>query len=626
MKKNYLVQLCLTVLLCFVSGNMYAQGGNIYLGYAKPTDQIWPYDGFSFEADARVGVAMKLTRDMMGEFIGGNMTEVMVGWDSEEVNGDIELFVRRSFDGENLAGAKATLTFGWNSVELEQPLALPDCDELYIGYYVNLKKGVCAIPKLYPYGQPGSCYLWDDTSVDKDGKELWYDMGSEGGPTMAIIGVVNDSEGKYGNRIALSTSKFDGIGVKGELLNTMVRMRNDGTNNVESIEVSAKCGDEVWSQEVPFGQAIQPTQQARVYLPFKALGTGEHKFWISKVNGVAKETADTLTNNVIAVPADVADKYNMRGLLEFWTSENSYMHVTYFEEYAKPYLTKLADQITLVNQHIDDQFMVSNDKDDDEALRLYLDFVNDDLYQVSIPAMSFNRAQYAMEQVGAPGMVHFPTPFEQYAEMLFPELLKTPTFASVNATTVLNDDKSELKIKVNGDVAEGVLPEGEALNLTVYLMEYDVESDSQTFWDDKQGEEFKGTYTHSNVIRLNLTPLYGEQLKNAAGAYEWETTVPVANFADIWNVNNLGVVAFLNRDNGRTTIERQVINSCETRLSSGPNTGIDSAEVDNDVTGMTPTAIYNAAGVRVNKVTEKGVYLMKYNKNGKQIVKKVMVK
>lgn len=624
MKKNYLVQLCLMAVLCLTSSTMYAQGSRIYLGYAKPTDQIWPYDGFSFQEDARVGVAIKITRDMMREFVGGNLAEVLVGWDSEEVNGNIDLFVRRSFDGENLAEGKATLTFGWNSVELDEPLTLPDCDELYIGYYVNLKKGVCSIPFLYPYNQPGSCYLWDEKNVDKDGKEIWED-GSEGGPTMAIIGVINDSEGKFGNRIVFTQSKFDGLGVKGELLNTMVRMRNVGSNNVESIEVSAKCGDEVWSQEVNMQRVIEPTQDLRVYLPFKALGTGENKFWISKVNGVAKETADTLTHSLIAVPADVAERYTMRNLVEFWTSENSYQHVTYFEDYAKEYLTKYADKITLINQHTDDQFMVSNDKDDDEALRLYLDFMNNDYARVSIPAFTFNRAQYAMEQVGKPGTVHFPTPYPQYGDPLFGELVKTPTFASVNATTELSEDSKELKIKVNGDVAEGVMPTGEPLFLTVYLMEYDVESDSQTFWDDKQGSDYKDKYTHCNVIRLNLTPLYGEQLKNASGAYNWETTVPVGDFADIWNVKNLGVVAFLNRGSENPNINRQVINSCETRLF--PLSGIDAVTADNDdVTGLTPAAVYNAAGVRLDKVAGKGVYLMEYHKNGKRIVKKVMVK
>ena len=623
MKKNYLVQLCLMAVLCLISGTMYAQGGRIYLGYAKPTDQIWPYDGFSFQEDARVGVAIKLTRDMMGEFVGGTLAEVLVGWDSEEVNGSIDLFVRRSFDGENLAEGKATLTFGWNSVELDEPLTLPDCDELYIGYYVNAKKGVCCIPFIYPYNQPGSCYLWDEASVDKDGKEVWYD-GSEGGPTMAIIGVINDNEGKFGNRFVFTKSKFDGLGVKGELLNTMVRMRNVGSNNIESIEVSAKCGDEVWSREVAMQKAIEPMQESRIYLPFKALGTGENKFWVSKVNGVAKETADTLTHDLIAVPADVADKYTMRNLVEFWTSENSYYHVTYYEEYAKEYLTKYADKITFINQHTDDQFMVTGDKDDDEALRMYLDFVNNDLKSVSIPAFTFNRAQYALEQVGTPGTVHFPTPYPQYGDPLFGELVKTPTFASVNATTELSADSKELKIKVNGDVAEGVMQAGEPLFLTVYLMEYDVESDSQTFWDDKQGSDYKGKYTHCNVIRLNLTPLYGEQLKNASGAYNWETTVPVSDFADIWNVKNLGVVAFLNRGSENPNINRQVINSCETRLF--PTSGIDTVTADDDVTGLTPAAVYNAAGVRLDKVAGKGVYLMEYHKNGKRIVKKVMVK
>lgn len=100
--------------------------------------------------------------------------------------------------------------------------------------------------------------------------------------------------------------------------------------------------------------------------------------------------------------------------------------------------------------------------------------------------------------------------------------------------------------------------------------------------------------------------------------------MPVSDFADIWNVKNLGVVAFLNRGSENPNINRQVINSCETRLF--PSSGIDTVTADDDVTGLTPAAVYNAAGVRLDKVAGKGVYLMEYHKNGKRIVKKVMVK
>ena len=52
-----------------------ATEGKIYLGHCKYSDYIYPWDGLSQSVDCRVGVAVKLTRDMFKDYIGGEERE-----------------------------------------------------------------------------------------------------------------------------------------------------------------------------------------------------------------------------------------------------------------------------------------------------------------------------------------------------------------------------------------------------------------------------------------------------------------------------------------------------------------------------------------------------------------------
>ena len=93
------------------------------MGYAKYDDQIWEYDGLSLQFDAKVGCAIRLTKDMLTPYVGGTITGMRVGWDTSTRTGTYEGFVREDFNSENLTTGKATVKYsysdtnpGWNEM------------------------------------------------------------------------------------------------------------------------------------------------------------------------------------------------------------------------------------------------------------------------------------------------------------------------------------------------------------------------------------------------------------------------------------------------------------------------------------------------------------------------------
>lgn len=85
---SFLLLLCL-----LLSGSLQIMAqtttGKVYVGYAKYDDQIWEYDGLSLQFDAKVGCAIRLTKDMIAPYIGGSIVGMRVGWDTSTQTGPI---------------------------------------------------------------------------------------------------------------------------------------------------------------------------------------------------------------------------------------------------------------------------------------------------------------------------------------------------------------------------------------------------------------------------------------------------------------------------------------------------------------------------------------------------------
>ena len=176
-----------------------AAAGEIYIGHCSINDQIWPYDGLSLSYDARVGVGAILTEGMLKQYVGATIVGMYVGWDDEYSTANYECFVRADkFNGETLTTGSDEVQFGWNYVSLEEVTLTEDMKTLAVGFYTDLLKDVCSIPKLYPYGKENSNFLWSG-ETNANG-EVWYDSKELG--SMPIVLVLEECREHVGNGCA----------------------------------------------------------------------------------------------------------------------------------------------------------------------------------------------------------------------------------------------------------------------------------------------------------------------------------------------------------------------------------------------------------------------------------------
>lgn len=590
-------------------------GGSIYIGHCNYSEQIYEWDGLSYPDDIRAGVAVKLTRDMFADYIGGKVKALRIGWDTKAYNGKVDLFIRTSFDGPDLITGSGTVRFGWNNVDLDSLWTLPDVDELIVGYYTDLKDNECCISKFYPQNQPNSCFLF--SGGYEDGQEVWEDLNELG--TLAIMMTVIDQDGRFNNLGRVTGLRYESVAIQGQDNSGEFVIKNTGSNTITSVEVTSAIGDNTVSKTVNLSKSIAPGASSKVILPITFPASGKGNVSLTKINGVECANPFKTDATFIAIPQAVAQKYTKRPLIEFFVSENNYRVPEYFDEFFLPDFTKVADDYTLVCQHLDDQFMIG----DDEAIQMALSLTNNDSMKVYVPAIIFDRVDYMTGYPmvnGTPFLFGIPYP-GNYAP-LYNAISQKPTFASVDIASE-NYGDNDIKITVSGTIEPGVMPADEPLFLTVYLMENQVKSDSQKGGDgkddgkdDKDGEGTTISYTHYNLIRENLTPMWGQEVHPAEdGTYEM--TFYAKRYSD-YDPTKLSITAFLNRGEQTSHMERNVINS-EVALAPLP-VGIESVSQDATIeqrdgtffVGGKQAEIYSVSGVRITgKPAVPGIYILR---------------
>ena len=602
-----------------ITFSLFAQGtsGKVYVGYAQYDDQIWEYDGLSLGFDAKVGCAIRLTKDMLEPYIGGTITGMRVGWDTSTQTGTYEGFVRNDFNSEDLTTGRATVRYnysdanpGWNDMTLKAYEIPEDIDQLVVGFTTNLKKGVCAIPTLYPHDTPNSCFLWVEGDDDDEGNPNWVDMKDRG--ILPILLVIKDTKGTFKYLPVINLLTDNGIQQTETADDVIMRVKNMGSQKISKIEVTSRQGEQTWSKSISLSLASGAT--SKVFLtPIYCFHTGDVELSITKVNGKEVTNPETRILNIIGVPKDVASQYVRRPLVEYFESENNYRSARYFDEYVKNPVRAKGNAITFVCQHLDDQFMTG----DDDATTLALALCDNDSSLVSIPAMSVDRSMATdniLYQMASSQTPMFDVLTESItAQGVFNSAAKRPTFVSLEVAGKLTQGTENLTVEINGDVAPGILPEGESPRVTVYLMERKVESDSQLFWNEDEKNEYQGLYTHPNVIREILTAPEGDPIPaegNILTAYQTELD-------PAWNAENLYLVAFVHRNGELGGKRMHVFNSAIGDITEA--TGIDIIKneqltIKND--------IYDLSGRKWSMVNgqwsmPKGIYII----NGKKVVR-----
>lgn len=573
MKHLYFTLLSFCLLTVSTAVQAQSTTGKAYAGYVKYDDQIWEYDGLSLDHNAQVGCAVLLTREMLLPYVGGTITGMRVGWDTSTQTGSYQGFVRSTFNGEDLSiSAKTTVRYnysdanpGWNNLTMRKYEIPEDVEQLVVGFFTTLKKDVCAIPLLYPHDVPNSCYLWVDGDNDEAGNPIWRSMEDRG--ALPILLTIQDAKGTFNFVPVITSLMNDGILYTDEPGDALMRICNAGSVAIKNIEVTSRQGEESFSKKFSLSKNVAPgTSTSSFMAPLYCFHTGDVELSITKVNDHVVPTPPTWTVSLIGVPPAVGEQYERRPLVEYYESENSYMSPRYYDEIVGPSLKNKTQYLTFVCQHMDDQFMTG----DDDATMLALWLCDNDSSQVSVPAMSIDRAistDNILYQQNATSTPMFSVLYEPYASQVLNEAMNHPTFAAVDVVGGWQQDGGAICINVNTDVAGGILPVGESPRVTVYLMERNVDSDSQLFWTDKEKEETMGHYTHANVIREILSEQEGDVIADGTATTSYQTQIDPD-----WNKDNLYIVAFIHRSKDNGGRHMQVLNSYEGDITDG--TGI----------------------------------------------------
>ena len=615
MNRQYFLSLLTAMLLSMPMQLLAQTAGRAYLGYAKYDDQIWEYDGLSLDHNAKVGCAILLTADMLKPYIGGTIVGMRVGWDTSQQNGSYEGFVRNTFNGENLSTGKVTVKLGWNNMTMTDYVIPADVQQLVVGFTTTLKKDVVAIPLFSYYNTPNSCYLWVEGDNDANGNPNWAN--AQGRGSLPILLTIKDTEGTFSYLPVIQSLVDDGVVSTGAASTTLMRIKNIGAQTIKSLEFTSRFGQETYKQTVTLSKTIPQTLTSSAFMaPLYCFGTGDVELSITKVNDKDVANPPTQTVNLIGIPTEVSKNYKRRPLVEYFESENNYRSARYWDEIIEPTVQDKLSKLTVVCQHLDDQFMTG----DDDATRLCLQLCDNDSDKVSIPSMSVDRGMSTdniLYQQNAAWDATFPSLYDPYASQVFNAAMKHPTFVAVQATGNLGSDQETLDVIINGDVAAGILPEGEQPRLTVYLMERFVKSDSQLFWTDQEKEASMGQYVHFNVIREVLSAPEGDPI-TAGGEFNATYTTQ----ADpTWDAENLYVVAFVHRDGQKGGKRMHVFNSAESFIDLTNSIQMPTAQQATagaaTVYDLSGRALRQpASGMRQSSLP-KGIYII----NGKKVVR-----
>ena len=614
MKKNYFFLFCVLLLMMAAPANIVAQSttSKVYVGYAKYDDQIWEYDGISLPFDSKAGAAILLTHDMLEPYVGGVIKSIRVGWDDQKTKGNYDCFIRKDFHSEDLSTGSKQVSFGWNTVTMSEYEIPADVNQLVVGFTTTLKKDVCSIPLVYPQYVKHSCYLWVDGDFDSQGHPNWVDMSpNQKFRTLPILLVIQDAKGEFNFVPVINSYVDDGVMLAGKAGDCLMSIKNVGSQTIKSVEVTTRQGEDVYSKLVTFTNSniASGKTSSPIMLPLYCFRSGEAEVSITKVNGKAVQKEAKVTTNLLAIPNDVAAQYPRRPLVEYFESENSYFSPRYYDECIAPAIRSYKSRITFVCQHLDDQFMTG----DDDATTLALLLCSKDSSIVTIPAEAIDRGMstdYISYQIaGARMSPMFDCLYEPNGAKAIKAALEHPTFVDVETSGVMENDGETVVIGVEGEVAAGILPEGEHPRLTVYLMERNVFSDSQMFWTDKEKEEHKGEYTHVNVIREILSSTEGDPIAASGKISEHYST----QIAPDWNVENLYIVAFVHRDGKLGGRGMQVFNSAEGEI-------IPVGVKDLPTLNTEPSTLntFDLSGRRIQPSQMRpGIYII----NGKKVVK-----
>lgn len=541
-----------------------AYANTIDVGYASTSqDIVYPFDGFATEEDASVYAAAMFPAEMMQTYAGCRITGLRIGWSCNYQNGEAEAFIREGdLNADNVMTKPTKLTFGWNTVEFDTPYFIPENPgNVIIGYHVNTTAKTLCIPHSWLGFKPkNSFFITQDEFRLPDGRYEWEDA-SQQYDALLIIAIVETEGQAMDDRAEITEITAPEIFKQGDTGTGQFTITNRGTNAINSVDLQYVIGDKTQAYNVPLTSPIAPNGHASVFVPVPAIASGQATVSISKVNGNDNGFANTNSLPIMVVPEDVAAKYVRRPLLEYYGSEGNHLNARYYDDYFMSVYAGYEDKMSIVCHHSNDQFMTREDED----TQMLIAFAGGDKSKVRVPAMTLDRSLQAAHYMRLSNKtlsydVLLPTP---YSQAVYDEALAVPTFANLRVVNLYNPSNAEVAINVSGYVEPGILPQGEKLKLTVYLLEDNVASTAQNWATAEEEAEYGGVIHHQNLIRQQPTPIWGIELD---GDGEFSKSFTTEIDPEEWKPADMHVVALLHRSENNALFSRQVINCAETEF------------------------------------------------------------
>lgn len=601
-----------------------ASSSEMNIGYVEDDSYIYENDGIGgFPEDLRAGAAIKLDKSTFGKYTGAEIVSLAIGY-SAPTGTQAEIFFKEELPGENKATGQGELQFGWNSIDFDTPVKIAeDMEEFYVGFYATLPANNYAIPVQRYAIVPNSCYLWTEDDMSQDGKEMWKDWYLDYGMVM-IKATIRGEDGQFDNMLVIQNMhNYDTQVIGDENGYAIYTVTNYGMNMIDKIGIVYEMGENKYDKDIELDKIIMPGTSVRVNLPIPAFGSGELKVKMARVNGEENKMANEMSVKVWGVTQEAASKYQRRPVVEFFESETSGLIPQYFGEYFMPGFEPYKEKISIIARHCDDQFQIR----DNEDLRLLLDLVNNDSTKVYIPSVSVDRMDILASPLKKDYGPVLDIIFPDFVAAVYNEALTVPTFVSVNIDSNYSPEDNTAKITVSGHIEEGVITDGEPLFLSLFITESKVDASSQTSKDPI------GDYTHSNVIRLQPTPMYGDQLNNNSGDYSKTYEVELE---EDWKKEDMKIIACINRGEQNSHYDKEILNTAE--LDFNKSSVADTYMKDNSVRVFgadgkvmvegqyDDVTVYDIAGKAVENKDLNGYYIVRVKAGDSCTQYKVIVK
>ena len=577
-------------------------------------------DSIEVVLGARTGTGLAATDVAVEGVKRGNGLTAFVCKDLEKV---IEGDVLTSVSTQDYAS-------GYNKFKFNNSVTIEKDQDLYLGYYINLKPGenLDAIafddPLVMGYsGEKGNSFLAVDFYWQSNSGYPMAVNGQTYYMNAAIRGIASGDKFPDGDVGLISLSSGNDYYVECNSPATyQAKLRNYSPETVKSMEFTVSVNGKE-SDNVVLNDLNVPSHEITTIdvldVKINQEGNLDVKLTVKKVNGVDdSDVADNEMTSSSFAYREGGQILRRNVLLEQFTSEG-YNDADFVNESYKGFL---ADQsnVIWVKHHVKtkggfvDQFVTDFEK---KYVALYGGA------STFFPAACFDRMKFLGMQ--DPGPAYFVESNVAFETMLGNVNL-IPSFAELNVRPKHNEADNTITAKVNVNTQANVMPGQTDLRLTTWLVEDGIVSTEQ--------KGVSGEYIQDGVIRAVLSEdVWGDKVDISSYSASKEYSIAVD---PKWNLANMRVVSFLSNYDPSNKVY-QLYNSRESKVQV--SSGISSAVLNpgsmvtvtdgnvEAINGNTLVGVHDLSGRSfTGKNLPKGMYIVTVSDGKQQSAVKVVVK